>query len=160
MLTVEAPRRNRGETQSPALVVLPRTFRSESRIPCLAGPRGTGKTSLAVAVAEALGRRHVRVALDKRDTAALLRGKDGAAPGRIIRGLREAGVRNPVVILEGIDRVEGDAADSLLCPGSPLRSGPSGDCLWPSVREALAGQPEGWPAFDCPEVRRRGAACL
>ncbi len=44
--------------------------------------------------------------------------------------------------------------------GPPLRSGPSGDCLWPSVREALAGQPEGWPAFDCPEVRRREAAPL
>ena len=49
---------------------------------------------------------------------------------------------------------------STRCAAPPLRSGPSGDCLWPSVRETLAGQPEGWPAFDCPEVRRRGAAPL
>ena len=75
----------------------------------------------AVAVAEALGRCHVRVTLDRRDTAALIRGKEGAAPGRIIRGLRQAGVRNPVFILEEIDRVEGDAADSLLDVLDPVR---------------------------------------
>ena len=96
MLTVEVPRRGRGAANATsALIVRPRSSQGAARIPCLAGPRGTGKTSLAVAVAEALGRRHVRVALDKSDTAALIRGKEGATPGRIIRGLREAGVSGP-----------------------------------------------------------------
>ena len=122
MLTVEAPRRGGGaKNVTFALIVLPRSSRSEARIPCLAGPRGTGKRSLAVAVAEAVGPRHVRVTLDKPDTAALIRGKEGVAPGRIIRGLREAGVRNPVFILEEIDRVEDDAADSLLDVLDPVR---------------------------------------
>ena len=123
MLTVEAPRRGReAANATSALIVLPRSSQGVARIPCLAGPRGTGKRSLAVAAAEALGRRHVHVALDKRDTAALIRGKEGAAPGRIIRGLRQAGVRNPVFILEGIDRVEDDAADPLLDVLDPVRS--------------------------------------
>ena len=125
MLTVEAPRHRReAKNATSALIVLPRSFQDAARVPCLAGSRGSGKTSLAVAVAEALGRRHVRVTLDKPDTAALIHGKEGAAPGRIIRGLREAGVRNPVFILEGIDHVEDDAADSLL---DPVRSAAFGD---------------------------------
>ena len=82
-LTVEAPRRGKGvETESSALVVFPRTSLAAARVPCFCGPRGTGKTSLAVAVAEALGRPHVRVMLDKGSTEHLIRGQEGQAPGR------------------------------------------------------------------------------
>ena len=113
-LTVEAPRRGKGvETESSALVVLPRTPRAAARIPCLCGLRGTGKTSLAVAVADAFGRTQVRVTMDKGNTERLIHGQEGDAPGRILQGLREAGVRNPVFILEAIDRVEPEAADEL-----------------------------------------------
>ena len=69
--------------ESSALIVLPRSSQGAARIPCLAGPRGTGKTSLAVAVADELGRRHVRVTLDKRDTAALIRARLASAPRRL-----------------------------------------------------------------------------
>ena len=115
VLTVEAPRRGKEvETGPSALVVLPRTSRAAARVPCLVGPRGTGKTSLAVAVAEALGRNHVRVALDEHHTEQVIRGKEGAAPGRIVRGLREAGVRNPAFILELLDEVKPEVAGALL----------------------------------------------
>ena len=115
VLTVEAPRCGEDvETGSSALVVLPRTCGAAARVPCLVGSRGTGKTSLAVAVAEALGRTHVRVALDAHHTAQVIRGKEGDAPGRIVRGLREAGVRNPVFILELLEEVKPEVAGALL----------------------------------------------
>ena len=115
VLTVEAPRRgDEVEAGSSAVVVLPRTCGTAARVPCLVGPEGTGKTSLAVAVAEALGRNHVRVALDEHHTEHVIRGKEGAAPGRIIRGLRKAGVRNPAFILELLDEVKPEVAGALL----------------------------------------------
>ena len=114
-LTVETPRRGGvAATETSALVVLPRTSHATAPIACLSGARGTGKTSLAVAVAEALGRTHVRVTLDEHDTAEVIRGKEGDVPGRIIRGQHQAGVRNPVFILELIDEVAPEVADALL----------------------------------------------
>ena len=115
-LTVEGVRRNRGaETdRPPALVVRPGPARTPTPVPCLAGPSGTGKTSLAVAVAEALGRTHVRVPLGKGNAECLIRGVENGVTGRIVEGLHEAGVGNPVFILEELDRVASDAADALL----------------------------------------------
>lgn len=121
VLTVEAPRRgDEVENGSSALVVLPRTCGTAARVPCLVGPKGTGKTSLAVAVAEALGRPHVRVALDEHHAEQAIRGKEGAAPGRIVRGLCEAEVRNPVFILELLDDVKPEVAGALLDALEPV----------------------------------------
>ena len=118
-LTVEgAGRSPETETNAPAaLVVRP----GPAPVLCLAGPRGTGKTSLAVAVAEALGRTHVGLSLDKGNADALIHGVRNGVAGRIVGGLREAGAGNPVFILEAIDRVDADAADALLDLLDPAR---------------------------------------
>ena len=118
-LTVEGPRPGGGETGASALVVRPAPPGTVAAVPCLAGPSGTGKTSLAVAVADAL-RPHVLVPLGGEDLERLLRGStDGA--GRIVEGLCAAGVSNPVFILEAVDRVDAEAADALLDVLDPAR---------------------------------------
>ena len=122
-LTVENPRRGvLAETQASVLVVRPAPSPEPVPAPCLTGPRGTGKTSLAVAVAEALGRSHVRVTVGVPNAAPVVRGVAGRAAGRIIEGLREAGVANPVFFLEAIDQVEAEAADALLDVLEPARA--------------------------------------
>jgi ATP-dependent Lon protease len=82
---------------------------------CLVGPPGTGKSSLAAAVARALGRPFVRIgasgATDAGDVRGIERGLPGAAPGKIARALREAGTSNPVLLFDGVDRIP-DAAGS------------------------------------------------
>ncbi len=121
-LTVEGPLRGAGaETKRPALVVRPGPPRDQALVPCLAGAWGTGKSSLAVAVAEALGRTHVRVPLGMPNAAPVIRGLAGCTAGRIIRGLRKAGVNNPVFILEAVDKVEQEAADAVLDVLDPAR---------------------------------------